>query len=128
MDKQFPKEMKMYATGAKVKKAFVSIVEPTHLRDCENCGGTQVFALFCAIKGPFETPIMPGMKEGDHYLTSHYDANCGYGGRGGWWAGITYTFPCPVCLGDQPQKLLKQYPTQQAMNGLRHPQTGESIE
>jgi len=97
MDKRFPKEMKMFGTAPNVKKAFVSDVAPILGDDCENCGGVGVFALFCALHGPFQTPAPSNQKEGDMYIVSHWDS--GVIPKGGWWAGVTYTFPCPVCIG-----------------------------
>ena len=122
MDKVFPPEIKQYAASA--IKAFISDVQPINKQlDCYNCGGAEIFALFCAIKGPFQSPGAPGMKQGEHYLTSHFDETAGK--KGGWWVGITYTFPCPVCLKGQAQKPLMDYPTQRHMVGLMNPNTGE---
>ena len=126
MDKIFPKELKLYATHPSVKKSFISITEPTGALDCPNCGGTETFALFCAIKGPFQSPATPGAMEGEFYLTSHFDETIGR--KGGWWVGITYTFPCPVCIGKEQQKPLQNYPVQERMKTLVHPNTDEVLE
>ena len=126
MDKVFPKEVKMLAKGPKVKKVFISDTEPTSPNDCHNCGGTEIFALFLALRGPFQSPTAPGAKEGEHYITSHFDETLAK--HGGWWAGITYTFPCPVCIGKSQQKPLKVFPVQEEMNKLIHPHTQEVLE
>jgi hypothetical protein len=121
MDKVFPPEIKRFArTG---KKVFISDVAPIGALDCPNCGGVESFALFVALRGPFQSPGTPGAMEGNHYLTSHYDESLGV--RGGWWVGITYTFPCPVCLKGQPQKPLKDFPTQREINFVFNSDTEE---
>jgi len=126
VDKIFPKEIKMLASNPKVKKAFISDTPPTNPLDCYNCGGTEILALFCAIRGPFQSPAAPGSKEGESYLTSHFDETVGQ--QGGWWAGITYTFPCPVCIGQHQQKPLMEFPVQEEMGKLIHPDTKEILE
>jgi len=127
MDKIFPKEIKMFASQSKVKKAFISDTPKTNPNDCDHCGGAEVFALFCGLKGPFQTPAAPNQKEGEMYLVSHWDETAG--NKGGWWVGVTYTFPCPVCIGGQkPIEPERTYPTQREMGRLIHPHTKEVFE
>lgn len=116
VNKVFPTELKAYSRNPLIKKVFVSDVEPTGALDCYNCGGIEVIAVFLALKGPFQSPGAPGMKEGEHYLTSHWDETVIP--KGGWWVGKTITFPCPVCLGDLPQKPVRQYETQNVLEGI----------
>ena len=77
MDKVFPQEIKRFASQPKVKKAFISDVEKINPTDCDNCGGAETFALFVALKGPFQTPASPNQKDGDMYLVSHFDETIG---------------------------------------------------
>ena len=127
MDKVFPQELKRFATQPNVKKVFISDV-PASINplDCVNCGGVEAFAVFCAIRGPFQSPSITGAMEGDNYITSHFDDTIG--NHGGWWAGITYTFPCPVCLGEHKQKPLQSYPVNDKIGKLVHPATQETLE
>lgn len=129
-DKKFPKEMQFLASAPEVRKVFVADVQRTGVLDCENCGGVEVIAVFIATKGPFQAPAAPYSSDGE---TSHFDADVG--SKGGWWVGKTYTFPCPVCIGDRPQPAKpitppKQsaYPVQREIGRLLHPATKERLE
>jgi len=64
MDRQFPREIRMFATRPNVKKAFISITEPTNPNDCKNCGGAEIFALFCATKARSSLPQRLGKGRG----------------------------------------------------------------
>ena len=88
MKKIYPQEMIDASKRHDVKKYFVSDIQKVGPHDCENCGGAGVMGLFLCKKGPYSTPSFPGE------FTNHFDNSIGK-----WWAGQTYTFPCPVCLG-----------------------------
>lgn len=90
MDKIFPPEIKTLVSNRNVKEAFISVIEPVSPKDCQNCGGAEVFALFLATDGPYQSPGAPYRGDGK---TSHWDETIKK-----WWVGNTYTFPCPVCI------------------------------
>ena len=120
----YPQEFKALAKNLDVKKTFVSDIQHTNPRDCENCGGAEVMSIFLATKGPFQSPGAPNNRD----ETSHWDSTVGM--KGGWWVGKTYTFPCPVCFGVKRVEpaIVDQMPTQDYMVTLLEPNTGEHLE
>jgi len=89
----YPKEFKLYATAPAVKKTFVSDVQASNPLDCPNCGGMGTMSIFCAVKGPFESPDPSGKQDAaGNFYSNHHD-------KYGWWVGITYSHYCPVCDG-----------------------------
>ena len=93
-NKNFPISVSQMARAPGVKRAYISDNPPTHPDDCENCGGTGVFVLFLATKGPFQTPAGPYSKAGTVLETNRYDER-----SGSWWVGTSQSLTCPVCKG-----------------------------
>jgi hypothetical protein len=89
MDIKIAKEIQDAFTAPGVKKAWLSDNKPLRPEDCPNCGGYGYQAVFVTRLRPLKTPAGPYSG-----LSSKY-------ADGLWWAGSTYTAPCPVCGGDK---------------------------
>ena len=92
-DTYYPKSFRMRAKGIGVKKTFVTDVPITSDYDCPNCGGVGSMTLFCASKGPYQSPWGPGSKDKDgEFMSNRWDGSA-------WWVGTNYSDECPVCDG-----------------------------
>ena len=78
--------------GAGPIKALLYEPKPLRPDDCPNCGGWGFHAIFAAAQGPLKTPTAPYSDKSSKYF------------EGAWWAGKTYTAPCPVCSGGEAPK------------------------
>lgn len=88
MSKRFPQELQNLWRQPGIKAAFISENEPLLEEDCPNCGGLGLFSTFIATNGPFNNPSAKGV---NHFAD------------GKWWVGQTFTAPCPVCGGVNPE-------------------------